>query len=339
MKFIPVPTPDGGSLIGNSYTAKYASCPLAWFNSFYRPFEGSRGIKPQFVSEHLTGGSTFHQGIAALYTSGCRDGKDTGEWDLDLAISILRLAHLQNTVKYESEEKAEEHGILFETMLIAYHDERCKGGPKQDWPTIRIEHDDKGEPLIERDFSIDLGYKDFVFTCRPDAIITHHTFPKVFEHKTSAPGFWSDKRLASIHTDSQFTGECFVLASVFPDVQVDGVLCNIVIKGGKSKITKRDTTRRSPWDLTVFRLSILDILQQIDHRTEGFENDLDSGYPIEEAVQRWFPDHGTRTGACENYGGCEFQRLCLNKNRIEQNLKCFRPRTVGEVKAEKEKVK
>ena len=338
MKFVPVPTPDGGSLVGNSYTSKYASCPLAWMYSYYYPFEGSQGIKPQFQSEHLTGGSTFHEGIAALYKSGCKDGKYHGNWDLDLAKSVLRLTHLQNIVKYESEEKAEEHGLLFESMLIAYHDKYSKEGTDPEFPTLKIVFDDKDEPLIERDFSIDLGYKDFIFTCRADAIITHHGYPKIMEHKTSAPS-WARRTLNNINLKSQFTGECFILASVFPDEIVDGVLCNVVIKNGRSEVAIRDTTHRYPGDLVSFRFSILDILQQIDHRTEGFENDLDSGYPIDEAVQRWFPDHGTRTGACENYGGCEFQRLCLNKNRIEQNLKCFRPRTVGEVQVERGKVK
>lgn len=339
MRFVPQNIPDGGSPIGNSYASTFANCPRKWFNSYYRPFEGSRGIKPQFVSEHLTGGSTFHEGIAALYRSGCRDGEDTGEWDLDLALSILDLHHTQNSVKYESEEKAEEHQILFQVMLIAYHDEFNRQGNRPDFPTIKVAFDDQGEPLIEREFAVELGYKDYIFTCRADLLILHHEYPKVMEHKTSAPGFWATKRLAAIHTDSQFTGECFVLASVFPDTQVDGVLCNVVIKNGKTKIAMRESTRRGPEDFNTFRQATLDILQQIDHRTEGFENDLDTGYSVEEAVDRWFPDHGTRTQACEAYGGCEFQRLCLNKGRIEQNLKCFRPRTTAEVKTQKERPK
>ena len=328
MKFIPEATPKGGSLVGNSYLSSFAACPRRWFNTYYRPFEGSKGIKPQFVSEHLIKGSIFHEAIAELYRSGCRDGEDTGEWNLDQAIAALELHHADSVVRYASEEKADEDKILLTSMIIAYYDQFGINGAEPDYPTIRVMHDGAGVPLVEREFKVDLENSGYVFTCRADLLILHHGYPKVMEHKTSAPGFWAQKRLAAIHTDSQFTGECFVLASLFPGEQIDGVLCNVVIKKGKSKIAIRESTRRDHHDFNTFRLSALDILQQIDHRTEEFSNDIDAGYLEEDAINRWFPDHGTKTGACENYGGCEFQVLCRNKDRVEQNLKAFRPRTL-----------
>jgi hypothetical protein len=339
VRFIPEATAKGGSLVGNSYVAKFAQCPRDWFNAYYRPFEGSKGIRSRFTSEHLIKGRVFHEGIAALYKSGCRDGEDTGEWDLDLAVSVLELEHTAASVEYESEEKAEEDLLLVRGMLINYHDEFGPNGNQPDYPLIRVMHDGNGEPLVEREFSIDLGFGGYVFTCRADLLITHHGYPKIMEHKTSAPGFWATKRMNAIHTDSQFTGECFVLASLFPNEQIDGVLCNIVIKKGKTKIAIRESTRRSVEDFNSFRMSVLDILTQIDHRTEQFENDMDSGHSLEESVDRWFPDHGTRTGGCENYGGCSFQRLCLNKNRMEENLKSFVARTADEVLVAQERAK
>jgi hypothetical protein len=327
MKFIPENDPKGGSLVGNSYLSSFATCPRRWFNSYYRPFEGSKGIRAQFISEHLIKGSTFHEAIAELYLSGCQDGEDTGEWNLDRAVAKLEIHHASSVSRYASEEKADEDKILLTSMIIAYYDQFSLNGAAPDYPTIRVMHDGAGEPLIEREFKVDLANSGYVFTCRADLLIHHHGYPKVMEHKTSAPGFWAQKRLNAIHTDSQFTGECFVLASLFPGEQIDGVLCNVVIKKGKTKIAIRESTRRDHHDFNTFRLSALDILQQIDHRTEGFSNDLDAGYPEEEAINRWFPDHGTKTGACENYGGCEFQVLCRNKDRVEANLKTFRPRT------------
>ena len=339
MRFIPDATPKGGSLIGNSYIAKFAQCPRDWFHSYYHPFDGGKGIRSRFTSEHLLKGRVFHEGIAALYTSGCRDGEDTGEWDLDLAISVLEMDHASASVEYESEQKAEEDLLLVRSMLIAYHDEFSPVGANPDYPVIRVMHDGEGKPLVEREFSVDLGFGGYVFTCRADLIITHHGYPKIMEHKTSAPGFWASKRLNAIHTDSQFTGECFVLASLFPDEPIDGVLCNVVIKKGKSKIALRESTRRDHHDLNTFRMAVLDILLQIDQRVEAFENDMDSGHTLMESMDRWFPDHGTRTGGCENYGGCQFQRLCLNKGRLDENLKSFKGRTIEESLLAQEKAK
>ena len=339
MRFIPDKVAQGGSLIGNSYLATFAACPRNWFNSYYRPYEGGRGLRSKFISEHLIKGRVFHEGLAALYKSGCRSGEDTGEWDIKLAQDLMHLHHAQSIPEYTSEDKAEEEWIKLQAMLTAYHDEFSLRGHHPDYPTIRVLHDGAGEPLIEREFQVDLGYRDFVFTCRADLVILHHGRPKVMEHKTSAPGMWAKKRLHSIHTDSQFTGECFVLASLFPDEPIDGVLCNVVVKGGRTDVALRESTRRCQADYEVFRLSALDILQQIDHRTQGFESDLTAGWPHEDALARWFPDHGTKTGQCQNYDGCQFQPLCLNKTRTDENLRSFRTRTSEEVRAAREKAK
>ena len=339
MRFIPEIVPDGGSPVGNSYLSTFTTCPRRWANLYYRQFEGGRGLRPQYQSEHLTKGSTFHEGIAALYGSGCKDGEDTGEWDLDLSLAQMELVHIAALTKYASEEKAEEDWLLLQSMLINYYDQFSLKGATPDFPTIQVLHDGEGNPLIEREFQIDLGYGGYIFTCRADLLILHHLHPKVMEHKTSAPGFWATKRMNAIHTDSQFTGECFVLANLFPDEQVDGVLVNIVIKKGKTKIALRESTRRDYHDYNTFRMSALDILQQIDHRTQGFDNDIDTGWPEEEALNRWFPDHGTKTGACENYGGCEFQILCRNKDRVNQNLKSFKPRLATQLVENRENPK
>ena len=339
MRFIPEKTPSGGSQFGNSFIASFAKCPRKWFNDYKRPMDGGLGIRSRFTSEHLIKGRVFHVGIAELYNTGCSDGTYHGEWIIDQAMARMELEHTAASVEYESDEKADEDWLLLQSMLLNYHDEFCKGGNRPEFPEIRVLFDGNGEPMIEREFRVDLNYRDYIFTCRADLLIEHHGFPKIMEHKTSAPGFWATKRLNAIHTDSQFTGECFILAALFPEERISEVLCNIVIKKGRTEIVKRDTTRRDYHDLNTYRLAVIDILEQIDRRTEGFDNDRDSGLSEEEAADRWFPDHGTRTGACEEYGGCQFQTICRNKDRIKQNLKSFRPRTVAEVTESMERPK
>ena len=331
-RFVPKPTEGGGgSLVGNSYLTTWAQCPRKWFNSFYRPFEGSEGIRPRFTSEHLLKGGTFHEGIAALYLSGCRDGEDTGEWDLDEAISVLEFHHSKQETSYENQQKFEDDLQLTRSMLTAYYSEFGLGSGQQDFPVIRVLHDGNGEPLVERDFTVDLGYGGYVYTCRADLLILHHGYPKVMEHKTSAPGIWANKRVESIQFDSQFTGEIFVLKALFPDEILEGALVNVVIKGGRSKIALRASTTRDLNDLRTFRKSTIDILQQIDGAVARFQSDLHRGVGVEQAIDAHFPDHGERTTACNNYGGCEFQPLCRNKGRVENVLRTFRPRTRVEV--------
>ncbi len=339
MRFIPESTPSGGSLFGNSYTSSFAQCPRLFFNSYKRPMDGAMGIKSRFTSEHLLKGRVFHVGIAELYQTGCRDGEYHGEWSVDQAMARMELEHSWASVDYESHEKADEDWLLVQSMLLNYHDEFSKNGNQPEFLDIQVLFDGAGLPMIEKEFRVDLGYRDYVFTCRADLLINHHGFPKIMEHKTSAPGFWATKRLNAIHTDSQFTGECFVMAALFPDEQISEVLCNIVIKKGRSEIAKRETTRRDHHDLNTFRLAQIDILEQIDRRVNGFDNDMAGGHMTEEeAADIWFPDHGQRTGACENYGGCQFQPICRNKERVEQSLKMFKPRTIAEVTASMERV-
>jgi hypothetical protein len=333
LRFIPDETAKGGSLIGNSYISTFANCWLKGFNTYIRPCEGQRGIRARFRSEHLIKGGIFHEAIAELYLSGCRDGEDTGIWDLEQALGKLDEECLKATDEYPDSQKLEDDKLMMRNMLTNYYAKYGPGGPAQDFPiVVKVLHDEAGEPLIEREFRVDLGYKDYAFTMRADLLVEHHGRPVIMEHKTSAAGFWPQQRLNSIHTDAQFTGQCFVLATLFPGQILDGVLCNVVIKKGKTEIALRDLTNRDYLDFNVFRLSVLDILQQIDHRMEGFSNDLDSGWEMEEAVTRWFPDHGQRTGACTAFGtGCEYQLLCRNKTRIKQGLETYHPRNTEDL--------
>jgi hypothetical protein len=333
LRFIPDATEKGGSLIGNSYLSLIATCPLKWFNAYARPCEGQRGIRARFRSEHLIKGGIFHEAIAELYLSGCRDGEDTGEWDIERAKAKLDEECLKATDEYPNEAKLEEDRLMMTAMLTNYYAKYGPGGPAQDYPVVvKVLHDEEGEPLIEREFRVDLGYQDYVFTMRADLLIEHHGQPVIMEHKTSAAGFWPQQRLNTIHTDAQMTGQCFVMDCLFPGQVLDGVLCNVVIKKGKTEIAMRALTNRDAADFEVFRLSSLDILQQIDHRMNGFNEDLEKGWEMEDAVRRWFPDHGQRTGACTAYvSGCEFQHLCRNKTRMKAGLQTYLPRNAEDL--------
>jgi len=132
--FIPQQVVDGGSQIGNSYISTFDTCPTKWFNSYLRDFELSQGIKPRWESEHLIKGSTFHEGMEALYRSGIRDGEDTGEWDLQLALATLEIQHLRRQPDYKEMDKWETDKLLLDSMLTNYYNVCGRGSLTQDFP-------------------------------------------------------------------------------------------------------------------------------------------------------------------------------------------------------------
>ena len=90
--FIPQVEPTGGTSLGNSYLTTWVRCPRDWFNQYYRPTldaEGQlwRGLAPRFTKPPFLTGRIFHDALAAWYTSGCRDGDDTGERSIDAALA------------------------------------------------------------------------------------------------------------------------------------------------------------------------------------------------------------------------------------------------------------
>ena len=127
-----------------------------------------------------------------------------------------------------------------------------------------------------------------------------------------------------------------VLWSLFPEEPINGVLVNVVLKGGKTEKVLRETTTRSVADYLAFRLEQVDILEQIDDRTARFDEDIERGVELEEAAARWFPRHGTRTGECQAYRGCQFLPICNQKGREASTLRGYRVRSREELTQAKE---
>ena len=157
------------------------------------------------------------------------------------------------------------------------------------------------------------------------------------EHKTSRYGMFANKTLDKFEWGSQATGETFVLHALFPDEKIEGVIGNVIIKGGVKKMVERVNVTRSKLDIESFILSAIDTLKRIDEAVEGFWNDYWKGIPVDHAIMRRFPDHGTRTGKCAEYGGCQFRILCQYKDMQSQQIGGFRPRTLGETTKSREK--
>jgi hypothetical protein len=344
MGFIPKLEVHGGSRVGTSYLNTFANCPKKWFNTFLRPVEVAdrdgnivlaQGIRPQTTALPLVSGSIFHEGLAEWYRSGVRDGADTGQYDTDRAIETARMHWKDRIREYEPDVSAEDDWAKNQKLLLDYFTRYGPESQTPDFPDLIVATDSDGEPLVEREFVTELGYSDYIFTCRVDMICHHRGFLKVMEHKTSVPGFVR-QRLNVSQWDSQMTAECWVLREEFPDDPLNGVLVNVVVKDRSLRsqtfdVAERATTTRTDAQLDQFPLNAVDILRQIDERVAGFEFDVAEGRDLEHCAQKWFPDHGTRTGACMAYNReCDYAPICKLAGRESSAIQAYRPRTTVE---------
>ena len=350
-QFIPKEMPGGASKVGNSFVSLFAKCPQKWFNTYLRPIETfapdgtpmvTQGIRPNKTALALINGSVFHEGMAALYLSGCRDGEDTGEWNLEEALAVARGCWKERFREFEETVHAEDEWTVVQTMLTDY----CEWygpntGRTADFPNVRVAHDGEGMPLVEREFICTLPGSQHIYTMRADLVIEHMGYLKMGEHKTSVAGFVK-QRLASAHTDPQMTGQCWVMRELFPDTPVNGVWMNVIVKGrslnSKWEVAERDTSTRTDAQMDKFPYGVLSILGQIDESVGGFLHEFQKDTTdLEVLAQRWFPDHGTRTEVCYSYGrDCEYLPLCKGAGRESQILQNFRPRATVELKDMKE---
>jgi hypothetical protein len=332
--YLPKPTKHGGSPVGNSYLSLFTKCPRKWFYTFYYPQPGGeqdtlRGLSPRFTAEPLLLGGEFHEGIAAWYGSGCKDGEDTGQYSLEAGIETARLYHDMRKAEYESPEKADECWAKCQFMLERYHGAYGPGGACPDWPDIKIVHDEDGQPMIERDFTIPI-YPGYVYTCRVDAIVERYGFLQIMEHKTSAPSSaW--QRVKTIHMDSQFTGEILCLRHEFPDTAQNGALVNVVRNRAtllNDRVAVRETTDRNVVQLTRFKQKVHDVLRRIDDAVAGYTHDMEKGdNDPDTIVSRWFPDYGSNNSECFSYmRDCDFTMFCQAAQPEEVSLRHFKPK-------------
>jgi hypothetical protein len=336
--FLPKPIQHGGSLVGNSYLSLFAKCPRKWFYGFYFPQELAgetwHGLAPKHTAEALLLGSAFHEGLAAWYLSGCKDGEDTGKYSLDSAISTAESHHLKRKAEYADQDRAEKDWATCKTMLVQYHESHGPGGPSQDWPEIKVLFDEDGQPLVEREFAIKLGTGKYVYTARLDLIVERFGNVQVMEHKSSAAS-GTRQRLASSHMDSQMTGEIFVANKAFPSHNLNGVLVNVITKNLSAKSTvglvNRTTTDRTRGQLQRFEQKVLGILCRIDESIHTWKEYVSKGIEPVKATDMLFPDYGENNGECFSYmRECEFSPFCKQLQPEDITLNSFRPKTQEE---------
>jgi len=345
-RFIPATSLEGGTPVGSSYMKAFATCPYMFFNMYIRPTGDETddgrdlvGIRQRFQSRALHLGTMNHAFMEHLYLSGCKDGEDTGEWDVDRAVNGLEVAGAAVRDGYEDESQYLEDKNQAMMLGRYYVDEYGPRGVRPDWPTFQVAFDGLGRPLIEREFELDLGYGGYYVTSKPDLIMWHNDALMTRDHKTSVASY-ARRRANNIDTDPQFTMEHMIMSELFPGEVIEASEVNILVKGLLAKGMRKDkkeplrfirnTTRRNSETIESFKLDTIDLLQQIDERVANFQRIWAATGDLEASAGAAFSRHGARTDACYAYNrACDFIDFCTNQDRINVHLRTFKPRRVA----------
>lgn len=335
--FEPRQLKDSGSRVGNSYLSAFLTCPWSFFNNYLRPTELNwenldlgveiyLGVRPRVTKWYFLTGRIFHEGLAQWYLSGCAGGEDNGQRDIESAMDIALQEYNKCKQEFETPTKAEDEWNMVRVMLRAYHDAYGPDSVAPEWPQTSVYCDPtSGEAWIEKAFELDLGYNNYIFTSKPDAVVRVDGYVRTRDHKTSS-AYGVSQRKAKCAMDPQFTGEYMVLADKLPEGEVyTGCEANIVIKNrsANSKFGVRElvTSTRTPEDILDFRIKTIATLRRIDDSVALLGQYRTEGKPLELAAQMAFPRFGPNTGGCDAYGGCQLLDLCGSKRQLASNLR------------------
>lgn len=316
--FLPLPKQHSGSPTGNSYLSLWTKCKRKWFYEYLWPHsDGSVGLAPTTTKAPLLLGSMLHAGKEVWFTSGVRDGEDTGHYDLEAALAAVDALVGQRAREWADDATKAEHLAMVRQWLVDWHRHFGPEGYTPLWPETKVLCLEDGRPAAELEITVPLGFEDYVYTCRADLVSLYQDrYVRVEEHKTSAPSF-VDKLLNSLPKSSQFTGEMFALTHAFGESHpIDCIRVHAHIKGWtpKSKFSspvKFGTTTRTPAQLERFRLRAVSILGEIQTAVEAFEAGRAAGVEVEVLADHLFPEVGEHTGACYDFNStCEFEGIC-----------------------------
>jgi len=215
---------------------------------------------------------------------------------------------------------------MTEKLLDGYDGYWGPNGAMCDWPEFKVVADPQGLPLIEREYEISLGYKDYAFTSRIDLVVEARTYLGTLEHKTSsARGV--PKLIKTGPTDLQLTGQYFCLRCAHPEMPLNAVWVNVLVKdrGSKSKLApfERQPFSRSPEHLDKFRVDVIRTLHEVETHVEEYRSLVNGGGmdPFE-AARVVFVQNTTQ---CFIFRACDYHNPCWAPGKEVALLGDFMP--------------
>lgn len=313
-------TPGGGSKIGWSMLSMFLECELRWFLANVVPHpKGGFGVAER-PSRALTVGALFHAGLAAFL--------QTGEDESGLAAIETAKVEFGGAPEEYLAEWVEEAGQLYRR----YAKECGPAGPDPDSDRFAVAVDPDGR-VVERDYTVDLGYNGYYFTTRIDAVawdvVTEGTL-LIVEHKTcdvSRVGM----ALRDYQVSGQLTGEMMAVQAAYPEVECVIPVINLVKKraAAKNAVRSWEPMPRSPADVEKFRNDVIRRLRRMDAAVAEYQELVAAGVEPLEAGNLVF-DGSPKVGTCS---GCAFYEACYRRTNRRQWLATTEPRHAAEVVA------
>lgn len=331
-----LPKPVKGSREASPHRLQvWSRCRMEFYHRYLRPFPATpkgEGWEPLSTSAPLLIGGLYHTAREAYFLSGFRDGEDTGAYSIDAAIAALEADAKERHAEAHPEtmaDAAEKAAVL----IRRYHDWHGPGGHAPLWPSLKTVADGAGQPLIEREFRLDLtadeGPTGWFLVCKPDRIVSDGGYLNVEECKTADTSRASGV-IRSAPMDGQFTAENFVLHTLYPEAHIHGVRLEVAIKNPGQKREGSpflaDVTTRTPVDLEVFRLNTLKTLREIDAHVGELLRLCQQGVDEPQAALLVFNRDGPHNGSCYTFGKCPYWELCSMPGYESEKHGAFRPR-------------
>jgi hypothetical protein len=302
---------------GNSFTQAFQNCQMQWWFGHRAPLalgEPQLGAQPIHTAPPLMIGGLMHTALENYYRSG-RSLQD--------AAQAVELAATERMEEFISLEKRDEALALVHRLLDRY-DAAFKD------EDLEVMTDDVGELLIEREYEIDLGYNDYVFTSRPDMVVAWQGYVGPLDYKTVAASRLHVD-VANMSRGRQWTGELLAVQLAHPQWKVNGAIGRFIVKDRSAKSPlgpfSTEVTERSPHDFEKFHRDIVDVLQDIDARQELYDKKLEQGVdPFTAARQIYLENRFF----CYLFRQCEYLEPCMAVGREESLMQGFRvnPRNV-----------
>lgn len=331
-RFIPRPTPSGASPIGVHYLSDWWKCRMKWYWAHLHPTPGGQGIVPAKPNENLMLGLLCHRGREVYYTHQL----STGAADVDPAVEAIRLYSAELAEQFTSDAERELLTDQAIGIVRRYHDFFGPYGKQPEKGTFEIERDADGVPIIERQYTVDLGYSDiegkpYYVTCRVDGIARYHGFLCIDEYKTAK---YPDSYIRSLRYGAQIAMQNLVLDRLFGDTdKLTGVVVTASAKskpgaGWKSQACARDLIRCHPEELDQFALDCARTLREIDDHVAAWRIRCADGLEPARAALEVFGLGGKFNGKCIDFGRtCEYEGLDYALPVLERALAGYRPKT------------
>ena len=333
---------SGASRFGWHFLSAWSKCETYFWRRHLEPHpSGGFGIEPRGERIEFVLGRAFHTGLELWRRSWLTEGTPNLELSLEGARKVLTASWpTPEGPDADFSDKWTKGRATLDRMLPRFHATYGPDGVKPDTSYVPL-FDSEGEPTIEYELSIDVGFEGYVYTARLDFIGEREGYLWALEYKTTAASGLSGLR-QRIELDGQFTGQNWLLhdalVSKVPSaagIPIAGVTLCAIVKDRAAKSTDpdlvRDTTSRTEPQLEKFRVDVARKLDRIENSVGNYRQLLERGATPEAAGLLAFdgsPDGYTCRGP---FGKCEFFDLCANREQTGELLQLqFEPRVTDE---------